>query len=87
MSILAIREILESGNAHQAERQLARIAHDQGDAALSIIVGELTPHEVASFLEEGDYSKPSEVVPYLSRDAVHGGAGSLWLQVGEAGQK
>jgi hypothetical protein len=81
MSILAIREILEAGSAHKAERQLAKIAHDQGDAALSLIVTELTPHEVASFLEEGDYSKPSEVVPYLSRDQFMGALdrfGSKW---------
>jgi hypothetical protein len=86
MSILAIREILESGSAHKAERQLAQIAHDQGDSVLSLIVSELTPNEVASFLEEGDYSKPSEVVPYLSRDQFMGALdrfGSKWGKLGK----
>jgi hypothetical protein len=64
MSILAIRETLTSGSPNKAERQLAQIAHDQGDATLALIVADLTPGEVATFLEEGDYTKPSEVVPH-----------------------
>jgi hypothetical protein len=86
MSILAIREILESGSAHKAELQLARIAHDQGDAVLSLIVADLTPNEVASFLEEGDYTKPSEVVPYLTREQFMGAVdrfGSKWGKLGK----
>ena len=81
MSILAIRETLSSGSAHKAERQLAQIAHDQGDAAIALIVADLTPNEIASFLEEGDYTKPSEVVPHLTRDQFMGAVdrfGSKW---------
>jgi hypothetical protein len=86
MSILTIREILESGSPHKAELQLAQIAHDHGDATLSLIVAELTPNEVASFLEEGDYSKPSEVVPYLTREQFMGALdrfGSKWGKLGK----
>jgi hypothetical protein len=81
MSILAIREILTSGSPHKAERQLAQIAHDQGDNTLALIVADLTPGEVASFLEEGDYTKPSEVVPHLTKEQFMGAVdrfGSKW---------
>src|SRR5580698_2237416 len=67
-NILAIRETLKGGSAHNAERQLAKIAHDQGDEALALLVKDLTPGEVASFLEEGDYSKPSEVTQFLTTE-------------------
>jgi len=66
MNILTIRETLKAGSAHNAERQLAQIAHDQGDETLALLVADLTPGEIASFLEEGDYSKPSEVTQFLS---------------------
>lgn len=81
MSILTIRETLVSGNTHKAERQLIQIAHDQGDEALALIVADLTPGEIASFLEEGDYTKPSEVVPHLTREQFMGALdrfGSKW---------
>jgi hypothetical protein len=81
MSILAIRQTLTSGSANKAERQLAQIAHDQGDATLALIVADLTPGEVASFLEEGDYTKPSEVVPHLTKEQFMGALnrfGSKW---------
>ena len=68
MNILSIRETLKAGSAHNAERQLAQIAHDQGDDALALLVADLTPGEVASFLEEGDYSKPSEVTQFLTEE-------------------
>jgi len=68
MNILSIREILKAGSPHNAERQLAQIAHDQGDAAIALLVADLTPGEVASFLEEGDYSKPSEVTQFLTEE-------------------
>ena len=68
MNILSIRETLKAGSAHNAERQLAQIAHDQGDDILALLVADLTPGEVASFLEEGDYSKPSEVTQFLSEE-------------------
>ncbi|MEJ0001540.1 MAG: hypothetical protein WDO13_21855 [Verrucomicrobiota bacterium] len=54
---------------HNAERQLAQIAHDQGDEIVALLVADLTPGEVASFLEEGDYSKPSEVTQFLTRSS------------------
>jgi hypothetical protein len=66
MNILTIRETLKAGSAHNAERQLAKIANDQGDETLALLVADLTPGEVASFLEEGDYSKPSEVTQFLT---------------------
>jgi len=66
MNILSIRETLKAGSPHNAERQLARIAHDHGDETLALLVADLTPGEVASFLEEGDYSKPSEVTQFLT---------------------
>ena len=66
MNILTIRETLKAGSAHNAERQLAQIAHDHGDETLALLVADLTPGEVASFLEEGDYSKPSEVTQFLT---------------------
>jgi hypothetical protein len=66
MNILTIRETLKAGSAHNAERQLAQIAHDQGDETIALLVADLTPGEIASFLEEGDYSKPSEVTQFLS---------------------
>jgi hypothetical protein len=81
MSILAIRETLTSGSPNKAERQLAQIAHDQGDATLALIVADLTPGEVATFLEEGDYTKPSEVVPHLTKEQFMGALnrfGSKW---------
>jgi hypothetical protein len=68
MNILTIRETLKAGSAHNAERQLAQIAHDQGDETLALLVADLTPGEVASFLEEGDYSKPSEVTQFLTAE-------------------
>ena len=68
MNILSIRETLKAGSPHNAERQLAQIAHDQGDAAIAVLVADLTPGEVASFLEEGDYSKPSEVTQFLTQE-------------------
>jgi hypothetical protein len=68
MNILSIRETLKAGSAHNAERQLAQIAHDQGDDTLALLVADLTPGEVASFLEEGDYSKPSEVTQFLTEE-------------------
>jgi hypothetical protein len=68
MNILSIRETLKAGSAHNAERQLAQIANDQGDDALALLVKDLTPGEVASFLEEGDYSKPSEVTQFLTTE-------------------
>jgi len=68
MNILTIRETLKAGSAHNAERQLAQIAHDQGDDQLALLVADLTPGEVASFLEEGDYSKPSEVTQFLTEE-------------------
>jgi len=66
MNILTVREILKVGSPHNAERQLVQIAHDQGDDTLALLVADLTPGEVASFLEEGDYSKPSEVTQFLT---------------------
>jgi hypothetical protein len=68
MNILTIRETLKAGSPHNAERQLAQIAHDQGDDTLALLVADLTPGEVASFLEEGDYSKPSEVTQFLTQE-------------------
>ena len=68
MNILTIRETLKAGSAHNAERQLAKIAHEQGDDTLALLVADLTPGEVASFLEEGDYSKPSEVTQFLTTE-------------------
>jgi hypothetical protein len=68
MNILTIRETLKAGSAHNAERQLAKIADEQGDDTLALIVADLTPGEVASFLEEGDYSKPSEVTQFLTTE-------------------
>ena len=68
MNILTVRETLKAGSPHHAERQLAQIAHDQGDAAIALLVADLTPGEVASFLEEGDYSKPSEVTQFLTQE-------------------
>jgi hypothetical protein len=68
MNILTVRETLKAGSPHNAERQLAQIAHDQGDDTLALIVADLTPGEVASFLEEGDYSKPSEITPFLTTE-------------------
>ena len=68
MNILTIRETLKAGSPHSAERQLAQIAHDQGDETLALLVADLTPGEVASFLEEGDYSKPSEVTQFLTEE-------------------
>jgi hypothetical protein len=81
MNILTLRQILDSGSAHKAERQLVQIAHDEGDAALALIVADLTPGEVVSFLEEGDYTKPSEVVPHLTPSQFMGALdrfGSKW---------
>ncbi len=81
MNILTVRQTLDAGSAHKAERQLAQIAHDQGDATLALLVADLTPSEVASFLEEGDYTKPSEVVPHLTREQFMGALdrfGSKW---------
>jgi hypothetical protein len=81
MSILAIRQTLTSGSPSKAERQLAQIAHDEGDATLALIVADLTPGEVATFLEEGDYTKPSEVVPHLTKEQFMGALnrfGSKW---------
>ena len=81
MSILTIRQTLQAGSPTKAERQLAQIAHDQGDATLALIVADLTPGEVASFLEEGDYTKPSEVVPHLTSEQFMGALdrfGSKW---------
>ena len=43
MNILSIRETLKAGSPHNAERQLAQIAHDQGDAAIAVLVADLTP--------------------------------------------
>ncbi len=68
MNILTIRETLKAGSPHNAERQLAQIAHDQGDETVALLVADLTPGEVASFLEEGDYSKPSEVTQFLTKE-------------------
>src|ERR1700721_4083461 len=68
MNILTIRETLKAGSPQNAERQLAQIAHDQGDETLALLVADLTPGEVASFLEEGDYSKPSEVTQFLTQE-------------------
>jgi hypothetical protein len=68
MNILTIRETLKAGSPHNAERQLAQIAHDHGDDTLALLVADLTPGEVASFLEEGDYSKPSEVTQFLTQE-------------------
>jgi hypothetical protein len=68
MNILSIRETLKAGSASNAERQLAQIAHDQGDETLALLVKDLTPGEVATFLEEGDYSKPSEVTQHLTSE-------------------
>jgi hypothetical protein len=68
MNILSIRETLKAGSPHNAERQLAQIAHEQGDDTLALLVADLTPGEVASFLEEGDYSKPSEVTQFLTKE-------------------
>jgi hypothetical protein len=68
MNILTIRETLKAGSASNAERQLAQIAHDQGDDTLALLVKDLTPGEVATFLEEGDYSKPSEVTQFLTTE-------------------
>ncbi len=68
MNILSIRETLKAGSASNAERQLAQIAHDQGDETLALLVKDLTPGEVATFLEEGDYSKPSEVTQHLTAE-------------------
>ena len=68
MNILSIRETLKAGSPQSAERQLAQIAHEQGDDTLALLVAELTPGEVASFLEEGDYSKPSEVTQFLTKE-------------------
>jgi hypothetical protein len=68
MNILTVRETLKAGSPHNAERQLAQIAHDQGDDAIALLVADLTPGEVASFLEEGDYSKPSEVTQFLTQE-------------------
>ena len=68
MNILTIRETLKAGSPHNAERQLAQIAHDQGDETVALLVADLTPGEVASFLEEGDYSKPSEVTQFLTQE-------------------
>ncbi len=66
MNILTIRETLKAGSPQSAERQLAQIAHDQGDDTLALLVADLTPGEITSFLEEGDYSKPSEVTQFLT---------------------
>src|SRR6202050_1015943 len=68
MNILTIRETLKAGSPHNAERQLAQIAHDQGDETVALLVADLTPGEVASFLEEGDYSKRSEVTQFLTQE-------------------
>ena len=68
MNILSIRETLKAGSPSSAERQLAQIAHEQGDETLALLVADLTPGEIASFLEEGDYSKPSEVTQFLTKE-------------------
>jgi hypothetical protein len=68
MNILTIRETLKAGSPQTAERQLAKLANEQGDDALALLVADLTPGEVASFLEEGDYTKPSEVTQFLTEE-------------------
>lgn len=67
-NILAIRETLKAGSPKKAERQLAKIGHEQGDESLALLVADLTPGEVASFLEEGDYTKPSEITQFLTAE-------------------
>jgi hypothetical protein len=87
MNILTVRETLKAGSPHNAERQLAQIAHDQGDDAIALLVADLTPGEVASFLEEGDYSKPSEVTQFLTQEQFMEALarfGAKWGKIGKS---
>lgn len=86
MNILTIRETLKSGSPRKAERQLAKIGHEQGDESLALLVAGLTPGEVASFLEEGDYTKPSEITQFLTGGQFMGALarfGGKWGKLGK----
>lgn len=87
MNALAIRTTLESSGAKAAEKQLALLSHDQGDEQLAVIVAELSAGEVGELLQEGDFTKPSVVTPFVSVAQLIGAVeriGARWGDLGDS---
>lgn len=72
-AVLAIREALtRTGGSNSAEKQLAIIGDEQGDEQLALVVAELQPGEVAAIAGNGDYTKPSTLVHFVSAEQFIG---------------
>jgi hypothetical protein len=66
MNTIQIRESLTYIGPHAAEKQLGIIATNHSDNAIIEIVKELRPAEIKELLMEGDYTKPSIIVTFIS---------------------
>ena len=62
---LAVREALQQG-AVAAEKQLATIGNDHGDAQLALIVGDLSIPEIIVMSDEYDMTKPSLISAFIT---------------------
>ncbi len=83
---LAIRAAVNSGDLRAAEHQLALIGDTVGDDQLALVVKDLTPGEVMTLVGEGDYSKPSLVVHFISAEQFLGALvriGAKWGRIGD----
>jgi hypothetical protein len=78
---LALKQTLRTSGVHAAERQLLIIADQGGDEELALVVADLEPAEVAVILKEGDFTKPSMAVEFITPTQFLGAIerfGSSW---------
>lgn len=64
--ILTIRQTIATIGINAAERQLTLIGSNAGDEQLAQVVNELSAEEVAALIGEGDYTKPSLAVHFIT---------------------
>lgn len=65
-NVLAIRQVLDTHGPATAERSLAVIGNKAGDEELAILVQSLELGDITSLIGEGDYTKPSIVVAFIT---------------------
>jgi hypothetical protein len=83
MSKEAITQTLSVYGPATAERSLAVIGNKAGDEELAILVQSLEVGDISALIGEGDYTKPSIVVPFITPQQFIGALERLGTKWGE----